>query len=163
MVKDLATDPVTHEVLHVDLYRIFADRELEVMVPFRTIGRAIGVVQGGVLNITRRQLPLRTMPDKIPSRIEVDVSELDMHDSISVKDIPFGEGVTCLLKPELTLAVVSEDRKAAQLAAEEEAAAAAAAALAAGEVAPEGAEAAPAAGEAPEEAPAEEGGDKPAS
>ena len=127
MVKDLTTDPVTLDILHVDLYRIFEDRELDVLVPFKTKGRAIGVVQGGVLNITRRHLPLRATPDKIPTTIEVDVSDLDMHDSISVKDIPLAEGVTCSLKPDLTLAVVAEERRAA-IEEEEEAAAAAAAA-----------------------------------
>lgn len=130
MVKDLSQDPVTRAITHVDLYRVFEDRELDVLVTFRTKGRAIGVVQGGVLNVTRRHLPLRTTPGKIPDEIEVDVTELDMHDSIAVKDIPLPPGVTCTLKPELTLVVVAEERRAAV---EEAAAEAAAAEAAAGE------------------------------
>ena len=105
------------------------------MVPFEARGRAVGVVQGGILNVTRRHLPLRTTPGKIPVIIEVDVTELELHQGISVRDIPFPEGVTCTLKPELTLAVVVEPRRVV----EEETVAAE------GEEGAEGAEGAPAA------------------
>ena len=114
MVRDLSVDPVTRELLHVDLYRVKADRAIDVMVPFVTQGRAIGVVAGGILNVTRRSLPLRTTPDKIPSVIEVDVTELELHDTISVKDIPLEDGVECALHPELTLVIVGEDRRQAE-------------------------------------------------
>ena len=74
MVKDVTTDPVTQELLHIDLYRILEDKVLEVHVPLHAIGRSVGVVQGGVLNITRRTLPLRTTPANIPVSIDVDVT-----------------------------------------------------------------------------------------
>jgi large subunit ribosomal protein L25 len=124
MVKDLTTDPVTQELLHIDLYRILEDKVLEVNVPFRTQGRAAGVVQGGVLNVTRRTLPLRATPANIPVSIDVDVTHLELKGTISVEDIEFPKGVECMLRPKLTLAIILEPRKAA--AAEEEEAAAAA-------------------------------------
>jgi large subunit ribosomal protein L25 len=71
MVKDVTIDPVSRELLHVDLYRIFEDKVLEIDVPFHAIGRAQGVVMGGVLNVTRRTLPLRTTPANIPVSISV--------------------------------------------------------------------------------------------
>jgi large subunit ribosomal protein L25 len=119
MVKDVATDPVTQELLHVDLYRVFEDRELEVDVPLHTHGRAVGVVQGGLLNVTRRTLPLRTIPPRIPTSIDVDVTALNLKDSIAVEDIELPEGVVCTLSPKLTLAIVLEPRKAAPLPGEE--------------------------------------------
>jgi large subunit ribosomal protein L25 len=124
MVKDVTTDPVSQELLHVDLYRVFEDKELEIDVPFHARGRAAGVVQGGVLNITRRTLPLRTTPTKIPVSIDVDVTPLNLRDTISVEDITFPEGVECLLAPKLTLVIILEPRKAtaADEAAEAEAA-----------------------------------------
>lgn len=122
MVKDVTTDPVTQQLLHVDLYRVFEDRELEVEVPFHTHGRAAGVVQGGVLNVTRRSLPLRTTPARIPVSIDVDVTALALKDSIAVEDIELPEGVVCTLSPKLTLAIVLEPRKAAPLPGEEGAA-----------------------------------------
>ena len=123
MVKDLTTDPVTQELLHIDLYKIAEDKVLEVNVPFHATGRAAGVVQGGVLNITRRTLPVRTTPANIPVSIDVDVTDLELKDTVSVQDVEFPEGVECLLRPALTLAIILEPRKAAE--AEEEAEAAA--------------------------------------
>jgi len=127
MVKDLTTDPVTQELLHIDLYRIIEDKVLEVNVPFRTYGRSVGVVQGGVLNVTRRVLPLRTTPANIPVSIEVDVTHLALKDTISVEDIELPEGVECGLQPKLTLVIILEPRKATAAEAEEDAAAAEAA------------------------------------
>ena len=129
MVKDVTTDPVTQELLHIDLYRILEDKVLEVHVPLHATGRSVGVVQGGVLNITRRTLPLRTTPANIPVSIDVDVTHLDLKDTISVEDVEFPQGVECMLRPKLTLAIVLEPRKAT--AADEEAEAAAEAAAAA--------------------------------
>ena len=119
MVKDVTTDPVTQALLHVDLYRVFEDRELEVDVPLHTHGRAAGVVQGGVLNVTRRTLPLRTTPARIPVSIDVDVTSLGLKDTIAVEDIELPEGVVCTLSPKLTLAIVLEPRKALAGAGEE--------------------------------------------
>ncbi len=128
MVKDLTTDPVTQELLHIDLYRILEDRTLDVNVPFHTLGRAAGVVQGGVLNVPRRTLPIRTTPANIPVSIDADVTHLELKDTISVEDIEFPAGVECALKPNLTLAIILEPRKAtAAEVAEDEAAAAPAA------------------------------------
>jgi len=112
MVKDLTTDPVSQELLHIDLYRVFEDNVLEVNVPFHTYGRSVGVVQGGVLNVTRRVLPVRTTPAKIPVSIDADVTHLDLKETISVEEIEMPEGVECLLRPKLTLVIILEPRKA---------------------------------------------------
>ncbi|MBT8467968.1 MAG: 50S ribosomal protein L25 [Deltaproteobacteria bacterium] len=128
MVRDLTTDPVTQELLHIDLCRILEDWVLEVQVPFRTRGRSVGVVQGGVLNVTRRVLPLRTTPANIPVSIEVDVTHLGLKDTISVEDIELPAGVECALQPKLTLVIILEPRKATAAEVEEDEAAAAAAA-----------------------------------
>jgi large subunit ribosomal protein L25 len=125
MAKDVSTDPVTQELLHVDLYRVFEEKVLEVNVPFHAQGRAAGVVQGGVLNVTRRTLPLRTTPANIPVSIDVDVTHLELKDTISVEEVEFPEGVECLLRPKLTLAIILEPRKATAAEEEEDAAAAA--------------------------------------
>ena len=127
MVKDVTTDPVTQELLHIDLYRILEGKVLDVNVPFRTYGRSVGVVQGGVLNVTRRVLPLRTTPANIPVSIEVDVTHLALKDTISVEEIELPEGVECGLHPKLTLVIILEPRKATAAEVEEDAAAAAAA------------------------------------
>jgi large subunit ribosomal protein L25 len=136
MVKEVSTDPVTHELLHIDLYRVFEDKVIEVNVPFHTHGRAAGVVQGGVLNVTRRTLPLRTTPASIPVSIDVDVTHLGLRETISVEDIEFPEGTECMLRPKLTLAIILEPRKATAAEEAEDAAAAPAAGDAAAAEAP---------------------------
>jgi large subunit ribosomal protein L25 len=128
MVKDVTTDPVSQELLHVDLYRVFEDKILEIEVPFHTRGRAQGVVMGGVLNVTRRTLPVRTKPANIPVSIDVNVTHLNLKDTISVEQVPLPEGVECTLAPKLTLVIILEPRKATAAEEAEDAAAAAAAA-----------------------------------
>jgi len=155
MVREVVTDPVTQELVHVDLYRVFEDKVLEINVPFHPTGRAVGVVQGGVLNVTRRLLPVRTTPAKIPVSIDADVTHLNMKDTIAVEDVELPEGVECLLQPKLTLAIVLEPRKATAEDEAAEAEAEAAAEVAAAEVA--------AAPEGEAAAEPEAGGDKPES
>jgi large subunit ribosomal protein L25 len=110
MVKDVTTDPVSQELIHVDLYRVFEDQELEVDVPFYAHGRAQGVVMGGVLNVTRRSLPIRTTAANIPVSLSVDVTPLALKGSISVEEVELPEGVVCTLAPKLTLAIILEPR-----------------------------------------------------
>lgn len=113
MVKDLDQDPVSHEPIHVDFYRVDVGREIDVVVPFELLGRPIGVQEGGILNVTMRALPLHTTPDKIPSKLTHDVSELDMHQAVHVEDLELPEGVRVNLPPKRTLAIIIEDRRAA--------------------------------------------------
>ncbi|MGB5694069.1 MAG: 50S ribosomal protein L25, partial [Polyangiales bacterium] len=80
------------------------------------------VVQGGVLNVTRRTLPIRTTPANIPVSIDADVTHLNIKDSIAVEEIALPEGVVCTLRPKLTLAIVLEPRQLAPLEGEETAA-----------------------------------------
>ncbi len=130
MVRELVVDPASRAPLHVDFYRVSTDREVVVDVPFTTHGRAVGVVKGGKLTVTRRTVPVRTTPDKIPALIEVDVTHVDMFETIQAKDVAMPEGTAIALKPALTLVNVGEDKRAireAERKAKEEAKAAAAA------------------------------------
>lgn len=125
MIRDLTVEPVSRELLHADFYKVDLEREVEANVPLKTKGRAAGVIAGGKLNVTRRDLPVVCKPNLIPSEIVIDVSKVEMHQSVSVADLILPEGVSVALRPELTLAIVLEDRRA-QKEAEEAAAAAAA-------------------------------------
>lgn len=123
MIKEIQVHPVTRVPLHVDFYKVTIDQVVTVDVPFSAIGRAAGVQKGGKLQVVFRDLPVKSTPDKIPSLIEVDISALDMGDALPVKDVELPEGVSIDLKPEQSLALVAEDRRAKQVAAEEAAAA----------------------------------------
>lgn len=113
LVRDLEQDPVTHAALHVDFYRVSVEKPVETHVPFKVHGRAIGVQRGGVLNVTLRSLPVRATPDRIPASIEHDVSEVDLHGTVTVGDLALPEGVEVTLDAKRTLALVVEPRRAA--------------------------------------------------
>jgi large subunit ribosomal protein L25 len=89
LVKDFQLDPVTHQVLHADFYRVAMDKALEVTVPVTIKGEPKGVKQQGViLEFIRREIVVSCLPADIPEHIEVDVSELMLHQGIRVRDIP---------------------------------------------------------------------------
>ena len=88
LVKDFQLDPITHEVLHADFYRVAMDKLLQVTIPIQVIGEPKGVKQqGGVLEHIRREIEIECLPGDIPEHITVDVSELMLHQGVRVRDI----------------------------------------------------------------------------
>jgi large subunit ribosomal protein L25 len=88
MVKEYQLDPVTHQLLHADFYRVAMDKQIRVTVPVVTRGEPKGVKQqGGVLEIVHRQIELECLPADIPQNIEIDVSELLVGQSVRVRDV----------------------------------------------------------------------------
>ena len=88
LVKDYQLDPITHEVLHVDLLRIAMDKLLQVTIPIIVHGEPKGVKQqGGVLEFIRREIEIEVLPADIPEHIDVDVTELMLHQGVRVRDV----------------------------------------------------------------------------
>jgi large subunit ribosomal protein L25 len=88
LVKAFQIDPVTHEVLHADFYRIAMDRVLQVTIPVTVHGEPKGVKQqGGILEFIRREIVIECLPADIPEHVDVDVSELMLHQGIRVRDV----------------------------------------------------------------------------
>lgn len=127
-IKELDVHPVTRGVRHADFYRVSLDRPALYQVPVRTVGRAKGVVKGGELRVHFRTLPLRVAPDKVPAEIVLNVENLDMNESIRVKDITLEAGELQLPAERAVVFLSSEVKKVAE---EEPAPGAAAAAPAA--------------------------------
>jgi large subunit ribosomal protein L25 len=147
MIKHFTVHPVTRSLEHVDFVEVKLDRMVDVDVPLFTTGKPVGVTAGGVLRQVFRTLPVRCLPDRIPLKLETDVTHLELGDHIATKDVKLPEGVEIRLAPELTLvAVVAPEKE------REEVAAVPGAVAAAGAAAPGAA--APAAGAAAGAAPA---------
>jgi large subunit ribosomal protein L25 len=88
LVKDFQLDPITHQVLHADFYRVAMDRAIQVTIPIVTKGEPKGVKQqGGVLEFIRREIQIETLPGDIPENIEVEISELMLHQGLRVRDV----------------------------------------------------------------------------
>jgi large subunit ribosomal protein L25 len=88
MVKELQIHPVSRNFLHIDFYEITMDRKIIVNVPVTTTGKSKGVEIGGILQIIRRELEVQCLPLNVPESIEIDITDLEIGDSIHVADIP---------------------------------------------------------------------------
>jgi len=105
LVREYQRDPVTNALLHADFYQLAMDKALVVTVPVVLKGESRGVkVQGGLLDFVTREIEVECLPADIPEHIDVDVTELELHGSIRVRDVatdpkwkPVTEGDTMLV------------------------------------------------------------------
>jgi large subunit ribosomal protein L25 len=89
LLKDYQVDPLTNHVLHADFYRVAMDRAIQVTIPVVIRGEARGVKQqSGILEFVRREIDVECLPGDIPEHVEVDVSELMLHEGLRVRDLP---------------------------------------------------------------------------
>ena len=93
MIKELQSHPVSGDFLHIDFYEIDMQRKINVMIPVVTKGISKGVELGGLLQIIRREIEVLCMPGDIPEAIELDITDLDVGDSVHVEEIPLGDNV----------------------------------------------------------------------
>jgi large subunit ribosomal protein L25 len=125
IVKDWQVDPVSGNLLHVDLLRIAMDVRMRVKVPVHTFGEPSGVkVEGGVFEVVSREVEIECLPAEIPSEFKVDVSNLAMNQALRAGDIPIDKNKMKLLtEPERVLAHVValkvEEEKPAEVVAAE--------------------------------------------
>jgi large subunit ribosomal protein L25 len=107
MFHDRQVDPVKGRLIHADLTRLVKGQKIEVTVPLHLIGEPVGVKEKqGVLEQVIREIDVRCEPRDIPDSIDVDVSNLDVHDMLHVSDIKVGEGVEILMDADFVIATV---------------------------------------------------------
>jgi large subunit ribosomal protein L25 len=97
LVKDYQLDPITHQILHADFYRIAMDKVLKITVQLTVKGEAPGVKQqGGILEFVHRQVEVECLPGDIPEHMDINVGELMMHQGVRVRDLPVNPKVKVL-------------------------------------------------------------------
>ncbi len=133
LVRELQRHPVTGTPLHADFYEVDLTERLTVSVMLRFVGKAAGVVAGGILQPILRDIEVECLPTEIPDHFEIDVSPLGVHDAVHLGDITLPEGVSIVGDPAQSVVTVlpptvEERPEAAEAAAPEAAPAAAAAA-----------------------------------
>ena len=106
MLKEIQMDPVKQTILHVDLYEISMDKKIQVEVPITLTGTPKGVSDGGILQQVSRTVEISCLPDNIPDAFELEVTGLDIGDSLHVSDLKIPEGIEVLEEEELTIATV---------------------------------------------------------
>jgi large subunit ribosomal protein L25 len=96
LVREVQTHPARGSIVHVDFYQVHAGETVHIQIPLNFVGTPVGVRNGGILQHTMDELDVRVSADNIPSSIDVDVSELDIGDSVHVSDLKVPEGIEVL-------------------------------------------------------------------
>lgn len=106
LVREMQRHPVTGDVLHADFLEVDLTERLTVSVPLRFVGKAAGVVAGGILQPVLREIEVECLPTEIPDFLEVDVSALGIHEAVHASDLTLPEGITIVGEPTQTLVTV---------------------------------------------------------
>ena len=104
LVKEYQLDPIDHRLLHADFYAVAMDKKLEVTVPIVIKGEPKGVKQqGGVVDFVNRQIEVECLPADIPEHIDIDISELMLHQGIRVRDLPKNDKWAPVSEPDMMI------------------------------------------------------------
>lgn len=123
LLQEVQHHPLTGRPLHVDFHEVGAEERVVIQVPVQTVGEAVGVKAGGVLEVLLHKLKVRGLPKDLPEVLSLDVSGLEIGKAIHLGDIPAPDGCEILGDSTLTVVAVAapvteEEEKAAEAAAE---------------------------------------------
>jgi large subunit ribosomal protein L25 len=100
LLKDVQVDPIKGELLHSDFFEVSLTEKVRVSLHVTTVGEPIGVKRdAGILQHTLREVEVECLPDDIPGKVEVDISKLEVGQSVHVSDLQFKEGIKVLTDP----------------------------------------------------------------
>ena len=107
MIKMLQKDPVSDQLIHVDLIQIVMDEEIKVDVPLELVGTAVGVKsEGGFIDFITREVEIECLPNNIPDSIAVDISALHLNQSLKIEDLPPMEGIRYITDSDQVIVLV---------------------------------------------------------
>lgn len=106
MLKDFQMDPFSLHYMHIDFHEIDMDETVSVVVPIETEGESVGVKEGGMLQIIRRDLEVICKPKDTPESVKLDISKLDIGDGIHVADIDLGSEIEIPFDTNFTVVTV---------------------------------------------------------
>lgn len=122
LVKSIMKDPVYDTVKHIDFYEMSEKEMTKFYVPIKLVGKAQGLVQGGVLEWEKREVELKALPENVPDLIEVDVTNLTIGHSIHLSELKLPEGVklaedgniaiVTMLAPKVQVELTPEEKEA---------------------------------------------------
>jgi large subunit ribosomal protein L25 len=104
--KDIQRAPVSGEILHADLYEVDLNKALRVEVPLKFTGKAKGIQNGGILQPLERSVQVECLPLEIPESIEVDVSDIDIHDVVHISSVKFPGNLKAIFDTDLPIVTV---------------------------------------------------------
>ena len=108
IIKSVQYHPISDEMLHIDLYGVRMDQEVTVKVPIELVGQSEGVKAGGVLNQTLTELDITCLPGNIPQNIEINISNLNIGDTLRLGQLSLADGLTVIGDEENLIIAVNE-------------------------------------------------------
>jgi large subunit ribosomal protein L25 len=89
VIKEIQFHPVTDRVIHVDFYQVFEDKPFSIKMPINIVGDSVGVKQGGKLMIKMRKIRVFGLLADIPSKLDVDITKLQIGQSIKIPSLSY--------------------------------------------------------------------------
>lgn len=111
LIKEYQSDTFTRNLTHVEFLSVDMNEETEVEAEVTLIGESAGVKAGGVLAQNLYTVVVSATPDKLPERVEIDVTSLEIGDSITVADLPKNDEYTIVTDPEEQIVAVTEPQE----------------------------------------------------
>jgi large subunit ribosomal protein L25 len=107
ILKDFQIDPVKRSLVHADFLEVTMGQVIEIQVPLELTGTSPGVKEGGVLEFVTREITIECLPSKMLGHIDVDISSLEIGDTLTVADLKIGEDYKVMTSPEVLLLTVT--------------------------------------------------------
>jgi large subunit ribosomal protein L25 len=107
LVKEMQYHPISGDVIHADLFEVDLTAKIQVHVPLHFVGKAFGVTRGGVLQPIVREIEVECLPLDIPEFFNVEVSALDIGDSVHLEELSMPSGVTAIYESNFALVTVA--------------------------------------------------------
>ena len=111
LVKDVQYHPVNDNIMHIDFQKVKEDEKISLEVPLRVIGEAEGVQAGGILVQIVNTITVKCKPTTIPEALIIDVTDLELNSSLSVKDIQLAADVEIITAEDLAVVSVQEAKQ----------------------------------------------------
>ncbi|EAG3050519.1 50S ribosomal protein L25/general stress protein Ctc, partial [Listeria monocytogenes] len=111
LIKEYQSDTFTRNLTHVEFLSVDMNEETEVEAEVTLIGESAGVKAGGVLAQNLYTVVVSATPDKLPERVEIDVTSLEIGDSLTVADLPKNDEYTIVTDPEEQIVAVTEPQE----------------------------------------------------
>lgn len=112
MLKSVQREPVSRRIIHVDIYAVEADRKVNVRVPLRLEGKAVGVGLGGKLRSAARDVVVSCLPKDIPTQVVCDVTPLNLRDRVQISAVPRPAGCEFIYGTDFLVAEILPPRNA---------------------------------------------------
>ncbi len=120
MIKELQAQPVSGSLLHVDFYEVAMDQKIKISIPVVTTGQSKGVEEGGVLQLVRHEVEIFCYPNNIPESLEVNVTDMDIGDSMHMDEVSIDESFELVDETNFTLVTILSPKAEEEVVEEEE-------------------------------------------